>query len=155
MSLFIGGKDTTPEVDMLREAISIKAGASVSHDRVAEIIGVPADTGRFNSVVQRWRKMVWRDFNIRMVSRDRVFMFLEPNAASDASWRDMRLSGRAIGRMTVRAAAIDVMALSRDRRDRHLLLVRESNALLEATRKSAKVIAAPTAIKSDRLVAER
>ena len=68
--------------------------------------------------------------------------------AHDHGRKDMHRIGRAAGKMVARIAVIDPDELSTERRDRHHLLVREAQAMLEHARTSAKAIAAPKAVSA-------
>lgn len=148
---FIGGKDTTPEVDALRAAFSPLPGTSISHVDAAKAAGVIPGSNRFHTVTGRWRRIVERDKFIRVVSRDNVFHFLTADEALDLSKTDIHRIGRATGKLHGRVGAIDTAALTGERKELHLLLSRETSALLDSARRSAKAIQGPKPVRPSNL----
>jgi hypothetical protein len=140
--LFIGGRSTQPEIDAL-SVLPIAAGGSVTHDEVARIAGVAAGSTRFQTVVQRWRRLVERNSATRVESRDRVFYFLRPDEAHDRTKGDLHRIGRATGRLHARVGAIDTQALTGERKAEHGIMARETAALLDSARRTAKAIQGP------------
>lgn len=149
--MFIGGRDTTPEVDAIRAAIRPEPGESATHDDVARAAGLDVASTRFRTVTDRWRRMVERDTAVRIESRDRAFHFLTANEALDRGKTDLHRIGRATGKLHARIGAIDVSALSEPRKGEHFLLARESAAMLDSVRRSAKAIQAPKPVKAANL----
>lgn len=145
--MFIGGRDTTPEVDAIRAAIHSEPGRSVTYEDVARAAGLDVGSTRFRTVTERWRRMVERDTAIRIDVRDRAFHFLTADEALDRSKTDLHRIGRATGKMHARIGAIDVSALSEPRKGEHFLLARESAAMLDSVRRSAKAIQGPKAVR--------
>lgn len=145
--LFIGGKDTKPEVDAILAAIEARPGNSVSHDDVAKAAGLEAGSTRFQTVAQRWRKTVERNTAVRIESRERVFHFLSADEAHDRLRTDLHRIGKAAGKLHARAGAVDVQQLTGERKDAHFLLTRETAALLDSARRSAKAIQGPRPTK--------
>lgn len=141
--LFIGGKDTKPEIDAIMAAFEARPGTSVSHEDIAKAAGLDIGSNRFRTVTQRWRKMIERDNTVRVESRERVFHFLTADEAHDRLKVDLHRIGRAAGKMHVRASVIDVQHLNGERRETHRLFVRESAALVDSARRSAKAIQPP------------
>jgi len=145
--LFIGGKDTKPEIDAIMAAIPVTPGTSATHADVASAAGLDPESTRFQTVANRWRKLVERGSAIRIESRDRVFHFLTPDEAHDRSRVDLHRVGRAAGKLHVRVSAIDPNTLSGERKAAHFILTRETAALLDSARRSAKAIQGPAATK--------
>ena len=150
---FIGGKNTQPEIDALSKAFEIKAGFSIKHDDVANAANVQIDSIRFKSVTNRWRKIIERGTSIRVESRDRVFHFLTADEAHDRGKSDMHRIGKATGKLHVRVTAIDAQRLTGERKDEHFILSRETAALLDSARRSAKAIQAPKPVKANLRIA--
>jgi hypothetical protein len=146
-SRFIGGKDTTPEIEALRAAFNPRPGTSATHVDVANAAGLLPGSNRFVTVTQRWRKIIERETSTRVVSRDNVFHFLTADQALDVTRADLHRIGRATGRMSVRIGAINAAELSGERKELHLLLSREAAALLDSARRSAKAIQGPKPLK--------
>lgn len=149
--LFIGGKDTKPEVDALLAAIEATPGRSVSHEDAAKAAGLDVGSNRFLTVVQRWRKIIERNTAVRIESRERVFHFLTADEAHDKLRADLHRIGRAAGKLHVRTGAVDVQQLSGERRETHFLLTRETAALLDSARRSAKAIQGPKPVRAANL----
>jgi hypothetical protein len=146
-NLFIGGKDTKPEIDAIMAAVQARVGTSIRHEEVAKIAGLDANSQRFRTVTQRWRRMIERDTATRIESRERVFYFLTADEAHDRSKVDLHRIGRASGKLVARVSAIDATALTGERKDAHFILARETAALLDSARRSAKAIQAPKAVR--------
>jgi len=149
--LFIGGRDTTPEIDAIRAAITPRPGESVSHEDVAQVAGIEADSTRFQTVTNRWRRLVERDSAIQVESRDRVFHFLTASEALERGKTDVHRIGKATGRLHVRVTRIDTAALSDEQRQLHGLVSRETLALLDSARRSAKAIQGPKPVRAANL----
>lgn len=147
MALFIGGKDTKPEIDAIFAAVKAEAGTSVTHEDVAKAAGIDAGSTRFQTVTNRWRRMIERDTAVRIESRDRVFHFLTADEAHDRSKTDLHRIGKATGKLHVRVSAVNTQSLTGERRDEHALLVRETAALLDSARRSAKAIQGPKPVR--------
>ena len=149
--LFIGGRDTKPEIDALAAAFEIKPGLSLTHEDVAKAAGLDVGSHRFATVTNRWRKIIERNSTIRVESRDRVFHFLTADEAHDRSKVDLHRIGRATGKLHTRVGAIDAAALTGQRKNEHFILARETAALLDSARRSAKAIAGPKPVKAANL----
>lgn len=142
-NLFIGGKDTKPEIDAIMAAIKPTPGQSVPHEDVARCAGLDPNSTRFRTVTDRWRKMIERDTAIRSESVDRTFRFLSPDEAHDRSKVDLHRIGRASGKLKARVGAINPQALTEERKGAHFIMVREAAALLDSARRSAKAVQGP------------
>jgi hypothetical protein len=143
MGIFKGGVPTKIEVDALMENIDARHGTIVSFDEIERVIGVTRDKARFRSVVEAWRKRLFREKLIQTRSIAGELHLLSDDEAHDFGKSNLSRIGRATGRLCVRVEAVDATKLSGERRDGHNLLRREANAMLDAARKSAKAIAAP------------
>lgn len=144
---YIGGRSTAPELDAIRAAVTARPGDSVSHEDVARAAGLEPGSVRFATVVNRWRRLVERETAVRIENRDRMFFFLTANEALDRSKIDLHRVGRATGKLHLRVASIDTAALSGERRELHGLMTRETAALLDSARRSAKAIQGPKAVR--------
>jgi hypothetical protein len=118
---------------------------------VAETAGVDVGSTRFQTVTNRWRRLVERDSAIRVESRDRVFHFLTPGEALERSRTDVDRIGKATGRLYRRVGVIDTAALSDEQRQLHGLVSREAQALLDSARRSAKAIQGPKPVRAANL----
>lgn len=151
MALFRGGIPTGMDVDKLMKEIEVQPGTVVPYAEVERIMGVHLKATRFRSVTQAWRKRIFREKLLDSTAEGGEFYFLTADAAHDKGRRIIKQIGRATGRLTVRVDAIDANELTGPRREIHNLLRRESQAMLDAARKSAKAIAGPRPVQGANL----
>lgn len=66
---FFGGIPTDVDVRALREAFpNIQVGDEISYDDVAAIIGAKPRTNRFRTVVDAWRRDLFRKDNVELIT---------------------------------------------------------------------------------------
>lgn len=66
-NLRLTGRSTSPDVDRLIEVFpssTLQAGFIVEYHEIAQIISTDKTSNRFNTVVNAWKKRIYRDFNI-------------------------------------------------------------------------------------------
>ena len=151
MGIFKGGVPTKIEVDLLMKEIEASSGIGISYKQIERVTNLKRHENRFKSVVTAWRKRVFREKLLQSSAEDGTIHFLTGNEAHDLGKRDVHKIGRAAGRLSTRVETVDVASLSEDRRDRHYLLRRETTAMLESVRNSAKAIAGPKPVSSANL----
>ena len=145
--LFRGGVPTDPEVKALM-ALGAAPGDEVTYERVEQIIGAGRYDRRFDAVTSAWRRRVFREHRLRIKRSGGVFRFLTAAEGLTESAADMHRVGRAAGRCTVHVEAIDAGALDDVGLQRHALLRRNADALLNAAREANKAIALPKPISA-------
>lgn len=144
-TLFFGGVPTAREVDLLMNAVVAEPGTSVAYGELSELCGEPVGTNRFKTIVSAWRRRVFRESGMLTKAEGGVVYFLTADAAQAEEIKHVNRIGRATGRHVRHVAAIRSEDLTTDeRRAKHLLMVREGAALLEAVRSSARKIAEPS-----------
>jgi hypothetical protein len=148
MAVFFGGVPTKREVDLLLERVDASPGNAVSYSDVARLIEVKANTSRFRTVTNVWRRRLFREQMIQTAAYGGAFRFLSADEAHDTGLRDMHRVGRSTGRLRTRIEAVPIAELSEQRRDKHNLLRREVMAVQEALQKSAKVLSGPKPVSS-------
>lgn len=150
--LFYGGVPTRPDVEKLMK-FDPKAGTSITYDAIAAEIGVAYGASRFVTVIQAWTKEVFRSRGLQAKREGGAVHFMTADQAHDNCKKGVAKVGRSAGRLRVRTEAVKVTELSSDRLPSHDALRRETQAILEATQKAAKQIAAPKPVTSDRMIA--
>ena len=148
MPVFFGGVPTKREVDLLMENVDATPGSAVSYEKVARLIEVKANTSRFRTVTNVWRRRLFREHLIQTTAYGGAFHFLSADEAHDTGLRDMHRVGRSTGRLRTRIEAVHITELSEPRRDKHHLMRREMMAVHEAFQKSAKALAEPKPVSS-------
>lgn len=146
---FLGGKTTVPEVDQLIKQIVLQDDLVIPYSEIERITGVQAKTNRFRSVLAAWRKRLLREYGRRIEIQYGAIIILSAQKCVSASTKDMTRLGRAAGRTFKHASLIDQEKLSNEDRAKALLLVRESQAMLDHARRSAKAIAGPGAVSAN------
>jgi hypothetical protein len=148
MPVFFGGVPTKREVDLLMEQVEAAPGSAVSYEKVARLIEVKANTSRFRTVTNVWRRRLFREHLTQTTAYGGAFHFLSADEAHDTGLRDIHRVGRSTGRLRTRIEAVHVAELSEPRRDKHHLMRREMMAVHEAFQKSAKALAEPKPVSS-------
>lgn len=141
--LFLGGTSTKPDVDLLM-GIETSIGSYVPYEKIEEITGLKYRTPRWHTVVSAWRKRLFRERHLQTKASDGAIHFLTADQALDEGDVKLTRVGRATGRLARDVSAIKTSELSsEERRQRHYLMAREANALLEAARTARKTVALP------------
>lgn len=150
--MFIGGVPTAMDVDRLMSDLDPQANAQISYADVEAIIGVAHKEYRFKTVTNAWRRRLFREKFLQTVADGEAFHFLSADQALSYGRKGLSRIGRAAGRLRIRVDAINATELSSgELRDKHTLLRRESQAILEAVQKSAKSIAGPRPVSAPSL----
>lgn len=149
--VFRGGMSTEFEVNLLLKTFSVEPGMKVSYEDVCDLTKIRPNEGRFRAVTNAWRKRIFREKLISSTAEGGSFHFLTADEAHDRGLHGMQKIGRAMGRLCTRVESINAEQLTGERRERHNLLRRESQAVLEIVRASQKVIAGPRPVSSTRL----
>lgn len=69
MTIFRRGVPTEVDVAKLEEAYGVPGiGTMIEHDAISEVIGVPKDSSRYETVCRAWRAKIYREHNVFMAS---------------------------------------------------------------------------------------
>lgn len=112
--LFFGGLPTKIEVDRLMTKFGVpKEGEKITWQQVAEVISVPPRTNRFVSVVQAWRRLLFREHNTYMTcDGDNAIYAADPDTRVTKSAHKVANSRRAIARAILVTYQTDASRLS-------------------------------------------
>lgn len=145
--LYFGGVPTRMDVDTLTAAFDPKAGQAVALHDIADAIHADPKSNRLRTVVNAWRKRMFRERNLQAMVEGGQLHFLTADGASDQNVKSFHRIGRATGRLRVRQQMVDTAQLSPEKRDRHYLLTRATEAIAAAARDGAKTMALPSPVK--------
>jgi hypothetical protein len=137
------------DVEKLMKELPTESGSSVTYEEVEAVLGIRVTENRFRTVTGAWRKKLFRDKNLQTAAEGGAFHFLTANQAFDTGVKSLHKIGKAAGRLHVRAGTINTNDLTTERKEKHRLLVRETQAVIEATRNAAKQIAGPKPVQSN------
>lgn len=117
----VNGVPTDPDVNTLIEAFGEPlVGTTIAYADVAKLIGVSVRSGRWNTVTQRWRKRLRRDFTLFLLCRagDHFFVANE-NEKCDYSGAKQKHGLREIVGSAAIDATTDATQLSDTNRKAH------------------------------------
>lgn len=146
--IFLGGVPTGPDVDRLLKEIEAKPGVEVSYETVERLIGANRTDNRFRCVTNSWRKRLFREKALEIKAEGGHFLMLTPDEALSCGISAFHKVGRALGRTSVKVTVINEAELSPARAETKRLMLREIEAVTDATRRAVKAISAPKPIKT-------
>lgn len=136
MSEYFKGIPTKIDVEKLVEYHGVPAeGTIFTFDQLAESAGLLRDSHRFRTVLNAWRKQLFRDHNILLVSIGQGRLKAsEPGERIDWASRKVHSGRRAIGRAIVVAYQTDQKRLTDDKQKtaRDIVSMNESKMRLAA-----------------------
>jgi hypothetical protein len=142
--LFFGGIPTNREVNELMK-LELAIDSVVSYEEIERLTGAKYRTNRFVGVTGHWRARLRREKGLLLKAGGGEFRVLSADGIQDEGGKRLHSIGRATGRLVRDVGMIDSAKLSTDeRRAKHTLMFREAEALLDATRKSAKALLPPS-----------
>jgi len=143
----IGGMPTAPDVKLIRDYYpdsDLREGETeITHEKIAEIIGVSVDSNRFQTVQRAWRKAAERDSGKVIASENGVFRVLDDSGKLTSVDREIRGAGRKIRRAKWRGSYINRKNLTEDERLKYDRTNQRMSKLAEADRLAAKHNSAP------------
>lgn len=136
MSEYFKGIPTKIDVEKLDQCHGVPSeGTIFTFDQLAESAGLLRDSHRFRTVLNAWRKQLFRDHNILLVSIGQGRLKAsEPDERIDWASRKVHSGRRAIGRAIVVAYQTDQKRLTDDKQKtaRDIVSMNESKMRLAA-----------------------
>jgi hypothetical protein len=84
--LYFAGVPVAPDVKLLLGHFQeLEPGTQIKHEDVEPVLGLKRKEHRYRTVVQRWMRELWDDYNIRMVGMIGGFRVLTPEERLDQS----------------------------------------------------------------------
>jgi|SRR5688572_17030408 len=152
--IFQGGVPTGPDVTKLME-LDPQPGMSLSYEEIERAIGLRYGDARFNTVIESFRKRLFRERLLQTKRAGGAIHFLTNDGAHDEGRARVKKIGRQAGRHRIKVDAIDARDLTSERQTVHALLRREAQAMLDAAQQAEKALARPklSAVASTRPLA--
>jgi len=141
--LFFGGLPTKPTVDKLLKAVEPNRGTSISYDDLETITEEKYGSSRFNTVINAWRKRLFREESIQTTRDGGMVHFLTDSDSLVVCTTGFRRTGKSMARVMVRAEAVRGDQLTEKEQVTHNLLRRLTRAQVEEIGKSIKEISPP------------
>ena len=139
---FLGGRTTAPEVDKLMD-LPVAKGSAITFRQIEDTIGVQPTPGRMRSVVDAWKRRLFRERGMQTIIESGAVRILTDAEALAHGNKSINHAGRAIGRAVKRIDYIDTTALTPAQKDQHTLLRRHAFAAASAVRDACIAIAPP------------
>lgn len=137
--LFFGGVPTAPDVDiLLKHYKQPQEGAILKYEDIASIVKLDSSTSRFKTVLNSWRKRLFRDYNILMIPEPGIGLKNStPSERINCAGSKMKTGRKMIFRSSTVAVTTDTDRLTSDEK-----IVRERLSVLPARLRLAEVTSA-------------
>ncbi len=139
------GVSTQPEVERLTlHFADRKEGDLIPYDTIAQMIGAKVGTHRFRTVVQAWRRQLWREQQVVLIAQiNDGYLIANPSQRSHHSHSKYKNGLRRIKRAGEVASATDVFRLTPEERKLCEHVIRGAAAIRLAEATAAKVLKKP------------
>jgi len=142
--LYFGGVPTDIELARLRERYQVpEEGQVIPYAEIAELIGTPRESTRFKTVTDRWRSVLWREYNVLVgVERGVGFKVLSPDERVDHGSSKYRGGLRAVKRGSAVVTSSDRARMSEESQRRADHVAQVTAAVIGAARVESKRVRA-------------
>lgn len=141
--LFLGGVPTDPDVKRLIEAFpSLKPGDEISHNDVANVLGVERASGRYRTVTTAWRNHLVKSCNIRLRAINGVgYRVMEAMERVTHNVRGLGKGTKIIRRASDDVRRVDATQLSQEQQRVTEHVLRRMDSVTDFLLKTSKEIA--------------
>lgn len=150
--LFFGGLPTEYDVNALREHYSetqMKPGTIMPYKEVERIIDCEKGSCRFQTVTNRWRRLVEKESGFIIGTERGVgFKVLKENQKVDLGFSKLRSAVRSSRRAYVVAGSVNVAKLSTDDRNRLTFVQKKASAVICAAQQKGKEAELPKLVEA-------
>lgn len=138
-NLFLGGIPTDIELKALLDKFGAPDPGLISYSEIEQAVNVDRDTHRFRTIVTRWRKKLFRDYNIDTAAakNEGIRILTEPERV-DESESAFGRSAKGIVRAHVRVRSVRSETLDTRTLKKHEHLVRATLVATDAIKTAAR-----------------